>query len=116
MKKLLVTLGVAALVLPSAAMAESEFSIVLQGGAAKYNQSLSGSDVGAAYGARLGILPTPMLGIEVGYLGSQNNINQSLNQFSSTKGLRVRNRSDQRANAQDAAKTLAGLLLYLRER
>jgi Outer membrane protein beta-barrel domain len=80
MKKLLVTLGVAALVLPSAAMAESEFSIVLQGGAAKYNQSLSGSDVGAAYGARLGILPTPMLGIEVGYLGSQNNINESLNQ------------------------------------
>jgi len=80
MKKLLVTLGVAALVLPSAAMAESEFSIVLQGGAAKYNQSLSGSDVGAAYGARLGILPTPMLGVEVGYLGSQNNVNESLNQ------------------------------------
>src|SRR5256885_7005317 len=80
MKKLLVTLGVAALVFPAAAMAESEFSIVLQGGAAKYNQSLSGSDVGAAYGARLGILPTPMLGVEVGYLGSQNNINESLNQ------------------------------------
>jgi len=48
MKKLLVTLGVAALVLPAAAKADSEFSIVLQGGAAKYNQSLSGSDVGAA--------------------------------------------------------------------
>ncbi|TMA85900.1 MAG: porin family protein [Deltaproteobacteria bacterium] len=80
MKKLLVTLGVAALVLPAAAKADSEFSIVLQGGAAKYNQSLSGSDVGAAYGARLGIMPTPMLGVEVGYLGSQNNINESLNQ------------------------------------
>ena len=80
MKKLLVTLGVAALVLPPAAMAESEFSIVLQGGAAKYNQSLSGSDVGAAYGARLGILPTPMLGIEIGYLGTQNNISQSINE------------------------------------
>src|SRR5256885_15561462 len=80
MKKLLVTLGVAALVFPAAAKADSEFSIVLQGGAAKYNQSLSGSDVGAAYGARLGIMPTPMLGVEVGYLGSQNNINESLNQ------------------------------------
>src|SRR5207237_9106146 len=43
MKKLLVTFGVAALVLPAAAKADSEFSIVLQGGAAKYNQSLSGS-------------------------------------------------------------------------
>src|SRR5437899_12110625 len=80
MKKLLVTLGVAALVLPATAMAESESSIVLQGGAAKYNQSLSGSDVGAAYGARLGFLPTPMLGLELGYLGTQNNINQSLNE------------------------------------
>src|SRR2546430_10470066 len=80
MRKLLLPLGVPALVLPATAMAESEFSSVLQGGAAKYNQSLSGSDVGAAYGARLGILPTPMLGVEVGYLGSQNNINESLNQ------------------------------------
>src|SRR6185503_21232255 len=61
-----------------AAMAESEFSVVLQGGASHYNQSLSGSDTGAAYGARLGILPTPMLGVEVGYLGTQNNINESL--------------------------------------
>src|SRR5256712_6374697 len=80
MKRLLVALALAALVLPAAALADSEFSIVLQGGATKYNQSLSGSDVGAAYGARLGIMPTPMLGVEVGYLGSQNNINESLNQ------------------------------------
>jgi|GraSoiStandDraft_40_1057318.scaffolds.fasta_scaffold21915_3 opacity protein-like surface antigen len=80
MKRLLVALALAALVLPAAAMADSEFSIVLQGGATKYNQSLSGSDVGAAYGARLGILPTPMLGIELGYLGTQNNINQSLSE------------------------------------
>ena len=80
MKKLLTVLAVAALLIPAAAKADSEFSIVVQGGATKYNQSLSGSDVGAAYGARLGLLPTPMLGLELGYLGTQNNINQSLNQ------------------------------------
>jgi hypothetical protein len=78
MKRLLITLAAAALIGPATAMADSEFSIVLQGGAAKYNQSLSGSDTGAAYGARLGILPTPMLGVEFGYLGTQNNINESL--------------------------------------
>jgi opacity protein-like surface antigen len=80
MKKLLVALAAAALIAPATAMADSEFSIVLEGGAAKYNQSLSGSDVGAAYGARLGILPTPMLGFEIGYLGTQNNISESLNE------------------------------------
>jgi opacity protein-like surface antigen len=80
MKKLLFVLAAAALVAPPAAFADSEFSVVLQGGAAKYNQSLSGADVGAAYGARLGFLPTPMLGLELGYLGTQNNINQSLSE------------------------------------
>jgi opacity protein-like surface antigen len=80
MKKLLVALCATALIGPAAALADSEFSIVLQGGAAKYNQSLSGSDTGAAYGVRLGMLPTPMLGLELGYLGTQNNINESLNQ------------------------------------
>src|SRR5881392_1089195 len=80
MRKLLTVLAVAAVVIPAAAKADSEFSIVVQGGATKYNQSLSGSDIGAAYGARLGILPTPMLGVEVGYLGTQNNINQSLSE------------------------------------
>lgn len=79
MKKLLVALGAAALCGP-AALADSEFSVVLQGGASHYNQSLaSGSDTGAAYGARLGVLPTPMLGAELGYLGTQNNIAESLN-------------------------------------
>lgn len=68
------------LAVPAAAMADSEFSIVLQGGASHYNQSLSGSDTGAAYGARLGFLPTPMLGLELGYLGTQNNIQASLDQ------------------------------------
>jgi hypothetical protein len=79
MKTLLVA-AAAVLVVPAAAMADSEFSIVLQGGASHYNQSLSGSDTGAAYGARLGFLPTPMLGLELGYLGTQNNISASLDQ------------------------------------
>src|SRR4051794_32284475 len=78
MQRVFVVVAAAALIAPAAAFADSEFSIVVQGGAAKYNQSLSGSDVGAAYGARLGFLPTPMLGLELGYLGTQNNINQSL--------------------------------------
>lgn len=78
MKKVLVALA-AVLLLAPAVWADSEFSVVLQGGAARYNQALSGSDVGAAYGARLGLMPTPMLGLELGYLGTQNNIQQSLN-------------------------------------
>ena len=78
--KTLLFAAAAVLVVPAAAMADSEFSIVLQGGASHYNQSLSGSDTGAAYGARLGFLPTPMLGLELGYLGTQNNIQASLDQ------------------------------------
>ena len=89
MKRFLVAVAAAALVAPAAALADSEFSVVVQGGAAKYNQSLSGSDVGAAYGARLGFLPTPMLGLELGYLGSQNNINESLNQGRSASTLKT---------------------------
>ena len=76
MKRLLVALAGAVLFAP-AVWADSEFSVVLQGGASHYTQSLSGSDVGAAYGARFGILPTPMLGVELGYLGTQNNVQQS---------------------------------------
>jgi outer membrane protein with beta-barrel domain len=78
--KTLFIAAAAVLAVPAAAMADSEFSIVLQGGASHYNRSLSGSDTGAAYGARLGILPTPMLGLELGYLGTQNNIQASLDQ------------------------------------
>ncbi|HEY6912845.1 MAG TPA: outer membrane beta-barrel protein [Myxococcales bacterium] len=80
MKTLFIAAAAAVLAVPAAAMADSEFSIVLQGGASHYNQSLSGSDTGAAYGARLGFLPTPMLGLELGYLGTQNNIQASLDQ------------------------------------
>jgi hypothetical protein len=85
-KKLLVPIAAALLIAP-AVWADSEFSVVLQGGASKYTQALSsGSDVGAAYGARFGILPTPMLGVELGYLGTQNNISESLSEgrFAST--------------------------------
>lgn len=89
MRKLLFAVAAAALVAPAAAFADSEFSVVLQGGAAKYNQSLSGSDVGAAYGARLGFLPTPMLGLELGYLGSQNNVNESLSEGRQASTLRT---------------------------
>ena len=78
MKRVLVALAAAVLVAP-AVWADSEFSVVLQGGASHYTSALSsGSDTGAEYGARFGILPTPMLGIELGYLGSQNNVSQSL--------------------------------------
>jgi hypothetical protein len=75
MKKLYLALTAALLATP-AARADSEFSVVLQGGAARYNQSLSsGVDTGPEFGARLGILPLPILGIELGYLGTQNNVN-----------------------------------------
>ena len=86
MNRLLVALAAALLMVP-AVRADSEFSVVLQGGASKYTQALSsGSDVGAAYGARFGILPTPMLGIEIGYLGTQNNISESLSQGRFARG------------------------------
>lgn len=78
MKTVLVALA-AALAIAPAGRAESEFSVTLQGGASHYTQSLaSGSDTGVAYGARLGLLPTPMLGVELGYLGTQNNVKESL--------------------------------------
>ena len=69
----------AALAIAPVAMAESEFSVALEGGATKYTSSLSsGADTGVNYGARFGILPTPMLGVELGYTGSQNNVRESL--------------------------------------
>ena len=64
---------------PIAARADSEFSVVLQGGAAQYNRDLAGStDVGAEYGLRFGIMPTPIVGVELGYLGTQNNVKNTL--------------------------------------
>jgi hypothetical protein len=62
----------------SAARAEQEVSVVLQGGAARYNQSLSSTDTGAAYGARLGLIPTPFVGVELGYIGSMNDIDKTI--------------------------------------
>ncbi len=78
MKKVIVALAAAVLAAP-AVWADSEFSVVLQGGATHYTSALSGgSDTGAEYGARLGLMPTPRLGVELGYLGTQNNVRESL--------------------------------------
>jgi opacity protein-like surface antigen len=91
MKQLFGALAAAALLFaPLAAKADSEFSIVLEGGATHYNQSLnSGTETGALYGARLGIMPTPILGFELGYLGTQNNVRESLNAGRQTGTLRT---------------------------
>ena len=80
MGKLISALAAALLLAPLAAKADSEFSVVLEGGATHYNQGLSnGTETGGGYGARLGIMPTPIVGVEIGYLGSQNNVSQSFN-------------------------------------
>ena len=85
MKKILLT-AAAILSLPIAARAESELSLTLQGGGVKYDQALAApSDLGAEYGLRLGILPTPALGIEIGYLGSQSNVRDVVNNSSTTR-------------------------------
>ena len=77
MRKILFVL--AALAIPAAAHAESEVSVVLQGGGVQYNRDLAGqTDLGAAYGARVNVMPTPYVGFEVAYLGTQNNVRQSL--------------------------------------
>jgi opacity protein-like surface antigen len=90
MKQLFGALAAALLLAPLAAKADSEFSIVLEGGATHYTQSLdSGTDTGALYGARLGIMPTAILGFEVGYLGTQNHVRQSLNAGRQTGTLRT---------------------------
>src|SRR5258708_22108671 len=78
----------ALLAAPMAARAESEFSVVLQGGVTKYNRSLaSGTDVGAEYGLRLGFMPSPIAGLEVGYLGSQNNVKAVIDTRGNTERL-----------------------------
>ena len=79
MYKILAGLAAALLLAPLAAKADSEFSAVLEGGVTHYNQRLSGADLGGDYGLRLGLMPTPVVGVELGYLGSQNNVGQSVN-------------------------------------
>jgi hypothetical protein len=74
MRKLLFAPAVLFLV-ATAAKADSELSLVLEGGASHYEGSLSGSNFGAAYGARLTLMPIPYLGVELGYLGTRNNLN-----------------------------------------
>jgi hypothetical protein len=71
----LLTLAAALLILaPATAFADAEFAIQAEGGVSHYNRSLSGSDLGAAYGARLTITPIQFLGFELGYLGTRNNV------------------------------------------
>ena len=98
MKKIL--LGVAALALvPVAARAESELSLTLQGGGVKYDQALaSPSDIGAAYGVRVGVMPTPVLGVEIGYLGSQSNVRDVVNNTSTTRFISNGAYADARVN------------------
>lgn len=73
---------------PLAARADSEMSVVLQGGATQYNRSLAGAtDVGAEYGLRLGIMPSPIAGLELGYLGSQNHVKAVIDTSGNTQRL-----------------------------
>ena len=98
MKTMLVS-AAALVLLPLAARAESELSLTLQGGAVKYDQALAApSDLGAEYGVRLGILPTPILGVEVGYLGSQSNIRDVVNNTNSTRFISNGAYADARVN------------------
>jgi hypothetical protein len=86
MKKALLALAAALLASP-AVLAESELSVVLQGGASTFTSSLAASaETGGAYGARLGFMPIPWAGIEGGWLGAQNDISTHLasGQLSST--------------------------------
>jgi len=85
MKKITLT-AAAVLLLPIAARAESELALTLQGGGVKYDQALaSPSDIGAEYGVRLGITPWPALGFEIGYLGSQSNVRDVINNSNTTR-------------------------------
>jgi hypothetical protein len=84
--KTIVLTAAAVLFLPFGARAESELALTLQGGGVKYDQALaSPSDVGAEYGVRLGIMPTPVIGAEVGYLGSQSNVRDVINNSNTTR-------------------------------
>jgi hypothetical protein len=66
------------------ARAASEFSVTLEGGIAKYDQALAGpSSVGTQYGVRLGLLPTPVIGVELGYLGSSTSVRDVANKVGS---------------------------------
>ena len=84
--KRIVLMVAAILLLPLAARAESELALTLQGGGVKYDQALaSPSDLGAEYGVRLGIMPVPAIGFEIGYLGSQSNVRDVVNNSNTTR-------------------------------
>lgn len=84
--KRIVLAAAAMLLLPLAARAESELALTLQGGGVKYDQALAApSDLGAEYGVRLGIMPWSALGFEIGYLGSQSNVRDVINNSNTTR-------------------------------
>src|SRR5262245_9928511 len=98
MKRILPTVA-ALFLLPLAARAESELSLTLQGGAVKYDQALaSPSDLGAEYGVRFGSMPLPVLGIELGYLGSQSNVRDVVNNSNTTRFISNGGYGDVRVN------------------
>jgi len=99
MKTFLAAFAAAAFLLPLAARADSELSVTLNGGATKYDQALAaGTDVGAEYGVRLGIMPTPIVGFELGYLGSQNKVRATLNNADNQRLITNGAYGDVRAN------------------
>jgi hypothetical protein len=97
-KKGLVSLVVASALSP-AARPESELSVTLHGGGVKYDQALAApSSLGAQYGVRLGLLPTPVVGVEAGYLGSQSNVRDVVNGIGSTRVVTNGGYADARVN------------------
>jgi outer membrane protein with beta-barrel domain len=99
MRNILLTAAAGLLLLPLTARAESELALTLQGGGVKYDQALAApSDIGAQYGVRLGIMPTPVVGVEVGYLGSQSNVRDVVNNSNSTRFISNGAYADARVN------------------
>lgn len=79
-------IAAALLISPLAARAESELALTLQGGGVKYDQALAApSELGAEYGVRLGIMPWSAVGFEIGYLGSQSNVRDVVNNSNTTR-------------------------------
>src|SRR5438477_4007488 len=78
MRKAILAAAALLAAIPLAARAESEVSVVIQGGGVQYNRDLAGAtDLGVGYGARVAIMPDPIIGVEIGYLGSENAVKQT---------------------------------------
>lgn len=69
----LLALSILALASPKAE-AQAGLGLEVGGGVSDYTRGLGpGTDVGPAWGAQMNVMPTPVLGIELGYLGSHVN-------------------------------------------